>query len=94
MINGLDSLSINISTLVKLFGSLTTEHLHACIIVFLYYGIYSRWYTVAAGACGFGEYGREVNDGQASAVSRLYRNGTGCGACYQVHRLPQKKSII
>lgn len=36
------------------------------------------------GACGFGEYGRTVNDGQVAGVSRLYRNGTGCGACYQV----------
>ncbi|KAK4423013.1 Expansin-like B1 [Sesamum alatum] len=36
------------------------------------------------GACGFGEYGRTVNNGEVSGVSRLYRNGTGCGACYQV----------
>ncbi|KAA8522167.1 hypothetical protein F0562_012840 [Nyssa sinensis] len=36
------------------------------------------------GACGFGEYGRTVNGGQVSGVSRLYKNGTGCGACYQV----------
>ncbi|CBI38517.3 expansin-like B1 [Vitis vinifera] len=36
------------------------------------------------GACGFGEYGRSVNGGNVGAVSRLYRNGTGCGACYQV----------
>ncbi|KAL4344095.1 hypothetical protein AHAS_Ahas11G0144100 [Arachis hypogaea] len=35
------------------------------------------------GACGFGEYGRTVNDGSVAAVSRLWRNGTGCGACYQ-----------
>ena len=37
-----------------------------------------------AGACGFGDYGRTVNDGSVSGVSRLYKNGTGCGACYQV----------
>ncbi|KAH7514268.1 hypothetical protein FEM48_Zijuj11G0070700 [Ziziphus jujuba var. spinosa] len=36
------------------------------------------------GACGFGEYGRTVNYGNVAGVSRLYRNGTGCGACYQV----------
>ncbi|CBI29507.3 expansin-like B1 [Vitis vinifera] len=36
------------------------------------------------GACGFGEYGRSVNGGNVGAVSRLYRDGTGCGACYQV----------
>ncbi|CAL5429586.1 unnamed protein product [Camellia sinensis] len=37
-----------------------------------------------ARACGFGDYGRTVNDGSVSGVSRLYRSGTGCGACYQV----------
>ncbi|KAK1374882.1 Major pollen allergen Lol pI [Heracleum sosnowskyi] len=36
------------------------------------------------GACGFAGYGRTINGGQVSGVSRLYRNGTGCGACYQV----------
>jgi len=36
------------------------------------------------GACGFGEYGRTVNDGSVAGVSRLWRNGSGCGACYQV----------
>ncbi|KAL6541794.1 hypothetical protein OROGR_011280 [Orobanche gracilis] len=37
------------------------------------------------GACGFGEYGRTVNNGVVSGVSsRLYMNGSGCGACYQV----------
>ncbi|KAL5724040.1 hypothetical protein ACHQM5_007354 [Ranunculus cassubicifolius] len=42
------------------------------------------------GACGFGEFGRNVNGGNVGAVSRLYRNGTGCGACYQVRcTLPQ-----
>ncbi|KAI8525980.1 hypothetical protein RHMOL_Rhmol13G0272700 [Rhododendron molle] len=42
------------------------------------------------GACGFGGYGRTVNDGSVSGVSRLYRNGTGCGACYQVRcKVPQ-----
>ncbi|KAM5573112.1 expansin-like B1 [Rosa sericea] len=41
-------------------------------------------YGTPTGACGYGEYGRTVNDGQVSAVARLYRNGTGCGGCYQV----------
>lgn len=38
------------------------------------------------GACGYGEYGRTTNDGQVCAVStRLFKNGAGCGACYQVY---------
>ncbi|XP_015896691.3 expansin-like B1 [Ziziphus jujuba] len=41
-------------------------------------------YGTPSGACGFGEYGRTVNYGNVAGVSRLYRNGTGCGACYQV----------
>ncbi|KAL8480984.1 hypothetical protein ACS0TY_027499 [Phlomoides rotata] len=36
------------------------------------------------GACGFGEFGRTVNNGEVIGVSRLFRNGSGCGACYQV----------
>ncbi|XP_010677136.2 expansin-like B1 [Beta vulgaris subsp. vulgaris] len=36
------------------------------------------------GACGYGEYGRTVNDGYVAGVHRPYRNGTGCGGCYQV----------
>ena len=39
---------------------------------------------VIGGACGFREFGRTVNDGSVAGVSRLFRNGTGCGACYQV----------
>ncbi|KAL5551334.1 hypothetical protein UlMin_001510 [Ulmus minor] len=41
-------------------------------------------YGTPTGACGFGEYGRTVNDGMVSGVSRLYKSGSGCGACYQV----------
>ncbi|XP_051129817.1 expansin-like B1 [Andrographis paniculata] len=36
------------------------------------------------GACGYGEYATIVNDGLTAGVSRLYKNGSGCGACYQV----------
>ncbi|KAF7828479.1 expansin-like B1 [Senna tora] len=36
------------------------------------------------GACGFGEYGRTVNDGSVAGVSALWKNGSGCGGCYQV----------
>lgn len=42
------------------------------------------------GACGYGDYGRTIYDGNVGGVSRLYRNGTGCGACYQVRcKVPQ-----
>ncbi|CAH9079980.1 unnamed protein product [Cuscuta epithymum] len=41
-------------------------------------------YGNPSGACGFGEYGHYVNGGKVSGVSRLYMNGSGCGACYQV----------
>ncbi|XVE65177.1 hypothetical protein DITRI_Ditri07aG0160100 [Diplodiscus trichospermus] len=38
-----------------------------------------------SGACGYGDYGRTVNDAKVSGASyRLYKNGSGCGACYQV----------
>ncbi|XP_021765784.1 expansin-like B1 [Chenopodium quinoa] len=36
------------------------------------------------GACGYGEYGRSANDGYVAGVHRPYKNGTGCGGCYQV----------
>ncbi|KAH9321463.1 hypothetical protein KI387_016102, partial [Taxus chinensis] len=36
------------------------------------------------GACGYGSFGRRLNGGEVAAVAQLYRNGTGCGACYHV----------
>ncbi|KAK3016773.1 hypothetical protein RJ639_006446 [Escallonia herrerae] len=36
------------------------------------------------GACGFGTFGATINGGDVSAASDLYRDGLGCGACYQV----------
>ncbi|XP_061354834.1 expansin-like B1 [Gastrolobium bilobum] len=36
------------------------------------------------GACGFGDYGRTIQDGSVAAVAGLWRNGAGCGACYRV----------
>ncbi|KAI3791026.1 hypothetical protein L2E82_04562 [Cichorium intybus] len=36
------------------------------------------------GACGYKAYGSSINGGEVTGVSRLFKNGTGCGACYQV----------
>ncbi|KAL5973795.1 hypothetical protein ACLOJK_030452 [Asimina triloba] len=38
----------------------------------------------ASGACGYGEFGRKVYGGNVAAVSKLFKGGVGCGACYQV----------
>ncbi|KAG7955511.1 hypothetical protein I3843_11G075600 [Carya illinoinensis] len=48
-----------------------------------YYGS-GNSHKTPSGACGFGEFGRTVNDGGVTGVSKLYKNATGCGACYQV----------
>eukprot|EP01018_Ginkgo_biloba_P016512 Gb_19114 [translate_table: standard] len=36
------------------------------------------------GACGYKSFGRNLNGGDVAAVAFLYRDGAGCGACYQI----------
>ncbi|KAG0545004.1 hypothetical protein BDA96_02G324800 [Sorghum bicolor] len=36
------------------------------------------------GACEYGTFEATLNNGDVSASANLYRNGVGCGACYQV----------
>ncbi|KAK4262544.1 hypothetical protein QN277_028093 [Acacia crassicarpa] len=48
-----------------------------------YYGS-PDYYGNPRGACGYGDYGRTVNDGSVAGVSGLWNKGSGCGGCYQV----------
>ncbi|CAI9759478.1 unnamed protein product [Fraxinus pennsylvanica] len=57
------------------------------IIMFSMYlgaGLDLYWTNYHDGSCGFGAYGKTVNNGEVTSVSKLYQNGSGCGACYQV----------
>nr|XP_043606816.1 expansin-like B1 [Erigeron canadensis] len=42
------------------------------------------------GRCGYDSFGAIINNGDVAAVSNLYHDGVGCGACYQVRCINNK----
>lgn len=51
-------------------------------------------FVFVAGACGYGNLAIGFNGGRlAAAVPKLYDNGAGCGACYQVNWVLSSPSI-
>ncbi|TJX44964.1 hypothetical protein E8P77_29535, partial [Soehngenia saccharolytica] len=46
---------------------------------------YSSSQPVNAGACGYESFAASLNNGDvATGSTKLYRNGIGCGGCYQI----------
>ncbi|CAL0329351.1 unnamed protein product [Lupinus luteus] len=46
---------------------------------------FSKESSLASGACGYDTLALNITNGQiAGAVSSLFKNGAGCGACYQI----------
>lgn len=46
---------------------------------------FSKATALSSGACGYGSFGLGFNGGHvAAAVPNLYKNGAGCGACFQI----------
>lgn len=76
------TLTLAFSCLVSLLSHSHSQSTYTCSRA-TYYGS-PEFSGTASGACGYGEFGRDLNGGDVGAVARLYRNGTGCGACYQV----------
>ncbi|XP_057775593.1 expansin-like B1 [Salvia miltiorrhiza] len=74
----------------KLVGVVVVVGAALCLADDVYIGTRATYYGSPdcngnpTGACGYGDYGRTVYNGQVSGVSRLFRNGSGCGACYRV----------
>ncbi|GLJ12228.1 hypothetical protein SUGI_0186920 [Cryptomeria japonica] len=46
---------------------------------------YSSSEAVNVGACGYESFASTVNNGDVAAASaKIYREGVGCGGCYQI----------
>ncbi|CAL0329352.1 unnamed protein product [Lupinus luteus] len=46
---------------------------------------FSKESSLASGACGYGSLALDITNGQiAGAVPSLFKNGAGCGACFQI----------
>ena len=63
------------------------KHVFCRCVINSFAQIISTSHLTSAGACEYGSFGATLNDGDVSASSSLYRNGVGCGACYQVSEI-------
>ena len=52
-------------------------------------------FDIAAGACGYGSLALDLSGGHlAAGVSSLYKEGAGCGACFQVCIIVQQQLVL